>query len=274
MVKHPAKDELLICKNDKLYSLRPNLEYSESTWKLHDIATERISLPRGINAVLLRACRSKDGGIIAVADDRRSRIVLLGFDYQHQEDLATPVTPEVMWLSHDASLLATGLRHESPLYIFDLSSLEQIAALNHNGTSMMGMDPDSGTLVAGSWRGYRAWNLGSWQHRYDIARGGSRQPCALAVDREGRWAVAADAGASLIRFRIDTGSVSARFQSFHPDATVWNLSLNRDSSLLAVACLQHGLQVWNLRRIDEELGRLSLSWVDREDGLKRRPTDR
>ncbi|MCA9263134.1 MAG: protein kinase, partial [Planctomycetales bacterium] len=262
MIAGHGANELLVCDQGRLLAIRPQLVRNEQSWELGEIHTVGVELPDGHRADYVATGRGDSGTVVAVCSVDRPEIILLDDEFQLQHILSTPSNVESLWVDPRGRYLASGLRHEPPLYLFALSSCQQIATVGHDGTSTIAYHPRAGVLVSGSWLGYRAWDVNTWQLKYELARQTTRQPCSLEVDPDGRWVVAADSGASLIRFRIDTGEVTARLRSFHPDATVWNLCLDPMAKNLAAGCLHYGVQVWDLKRLEAELTQLGLEWDD------------
>jgi WD40 repeat protein len=132
--------------------------------------------------------------------------------------------------------------------------------------------PDGKWLVTGTITTYSVWKVGCWgQPHYTLPRPRrTGTSCAMAAfSRDGRLLALKQSTRTLQLIEPATGKELATLPARYSQA-FFDLCFSPDASQLAVAGESHLIQVWDLRRIRQQLARMGLDW-DRSPGF---PPDR
>lgn len=120
--------------------------------------------------------------------------------------------------------------------------------------------PDSRTLFSASRRGLLAWDTGSWTPRWSLKQAGtSGIPAIPAISGDGRTLAVARLTHGMDLFYPASGALLATVD--HPDPrTIGWLALDSTGSRLVVKGSLGNIQLWDLRRLREELRAPGLDW--------------
>jgi len=210
-----------------------------------------------------RACFSKEGQLIAVADRRHGRAILWRGDR-----LAEPVTfgphPGAHYVAfHPKSgWLATGTWRGDSVKVWDTTTGREIQELPIGQDTQVAFSPDGQWLVTGGAGKYQFWRVGSWQEDLDLSinrESPSGLPGPMAFAPDGRLLALARSTLEVQLFHADTGRQIARLPSPSPQIISY-LCFSPDGSQLAIATEAGTVELWDLRRIRQGLAELGLDW--------------
>ena len=166
-------------------------------------------------------------------------------------------------LSPDGRWLVASDLDETRFLVWDAQSGHRINELASGkvGLNAARLDatfsPDSRWLVTGADREFRFWKTGSWQLKYRRPAASIAHHAAFAPD--GRM-VAIPYSRYLVRLLdVASGREIATLEPPHPEYITW-LCFTPDATRLAVAYQTHGIHLWDLRLIREQLAELGLDW--------------
>jgi WD40 repeat protein len=145
-------------------------------------------------------------------------------------------------------------------FVWDVSTRKMIRRLDQTSNCNMVFSPDSRTLYTASREGMAAWEVGSWTMKW-------MNPCVGPVQTHRFPAIAGDGSLLAVSrtthgvdlFDPANGSLLATVDHPDPRAIGW-IALDGTGSRLAVNGSQHHIQLWDLRKLREELSALGLDW--------------
>ncbi len=162
-------------------------------------------------------------------------------------------------ISPDGRWVAAGNWKGSGVKVWDFESKREVCALPTPSTAWVGFSPDNRwVLTAGA--SYDLWETGSWKHKHKITVPGSESlslpfdfspdAITLAIMRE----------RGVIQLVVaETGEVLAKLEAPRA-ANISYLRFSPDGSRLFALEWDQQVQVWDLRRMRAELGKLNLDW--------------
>jgi len=203
-------------------------------------------------------------------------------------------------LSTDGRLVAAALPAAAAVSIYEVGApSNQFALVSQPGVAFPAISPDGRWVAAGNWKGsgvkvwefgsqrlirelptpftawatfsgdgrwlatsgasYDLWETWSWKRKHTIraTHPGTLLPLAFSPDSRTLAVVAEPAIVRLIA--VETGEVLADLEAPH-GAIIWFLRFSPDGSRLFALEWDQQVQVWDLRRMRAELGRLNLDW--------------
>jgi serine/threonine protein kinase/WD40 repeat protein/Tfp pilus assembly protein PilF len=223
----------------------------------------RIGPPRLLDVVSLghfdRACWSWNGRSIAVVD-RNAGAILINMDKPAERVLfRLPYEIVSIALSPDERWLATGVWN-GPVFVWDTKSPNEPVRQLPPSRASVAFSPDGKWLVTGAPDAFRFWYVGSWRAGPVLQREHLTQGLGpLAFSKDGRILAIADSAQSLRLIDPDSAKEIATLSAPDPQV-IWDLSFNRDGSLLAAATVNHVIQLWDLREIRRQLATMGLDW--------------
>jgi WD40 repeat protein len=205
---------------------------------------------------------SADGGTLGVVERSKGQALLLDLEGKTQP-VVLPDHPGIyrIALSPDGRWAATGTRQGRGTRIWDTSSGKCLCELP--GEDMLDKVQIAFTgngqwLVTGTSRGYRFWEVGSWQPGPTIPADQQVDP-RLALTRDDK-VLALTPSPNRIRL-VDVGTFRELATLQAPDTrNIDWLCFSRDGSLLAAACDNQVIQVWDLGHLRQELAARGLDW--------------
>ncbi len=125
-------------------------------------------------------------------------------------------------------------------------------------SAWVAFSPDNRWLaVAGST--YELREAGSWKLRYSVHRNPPTAPGPLAFSADGRTLAVARVPALVDLLAVETGEVLATLEAPRT-AQLYYLRFSPDGGQLFALEWDQQVQVWDLRRLREELRKLGLDW--------------
>src|SRR5207253_10752569 len=115
---------------------------------------------------------------------------------------------------------------------------------------------DGSWLAAGANEVYRIWGVGSWDRPRVVA---GAFPYAIAFAPDGSMMAVCQSSQIVRLINPGTGQTWAALEASTPQTISW-LCFTPDAGQLAVACSTHVIQVWDLRRIRQQLVAMGLDW--------------
>ncbi len=197
---------------------------------------------------LLVTDRGNDRAVLIAGGGQREPAVLLS----HAEILHVALSPDGRWA-------ATGTWKGSGVKIWDTAS-GALAKEWPSGDATVGFSPDGLWFVACHDHAYRFYQVGSWQPGPVISLGTVHFRSQMAFRHDSRvMAIVKSVRHEEVVQLIDpeTGREIAILQA--PEAFIISrLSFSPDGRQLAAATEPHRIQLWDLPRVREQLGRIGL----------------
>ncbi len=195
----------------------------------------------------LATIRGQDAYVITL--DQASQPVRLS---GHAEMTRIAISPDGRWV-------ATGTWHGIGVVLWDAKNGRKVQDLFPEATSAtVAFSPDGKWLVCGANDIYRFWQVGTWDHR-DIH---GAYPYLIAFSDDGETMAVSDSPSAVRLINPNTGQTFAELEAQNPQIMSW-LRFAPDGSRLAVACGTHVIQLWDLRRIRNQLSTMGLDWSTR-----------
>ncbi len=159
-------------------------------------------------------------------------------------------------ISPDGKWVATGTWHGRGVVLWNAETGQKVRDLFPEANSAtVAFSPDGKWLVAGANSVYRLWQVGSWDH-HDIP---GAFPYAIAFSGDGNTMAVSHSQSALRLVNPHTGQTLAELEAQNPQFVNW-LGFSPDGTRLAVACTSHVIQLWDLRRIRQQLSTMGLDW--------------
>jgi WD40 repeat protein/predicted Ser/Thr protein kinase len=235
-------------------------------WEIqHDAGRSRLgwTAPRRLIAEsnLVHSALSRDGRVVAVADRRRERALLIDVITGDQVAAYGPHRGiQYVALSGDHRFLATSPWQGNGVKVWEIATGKLLTEVPANYHARAAFSPD-GKWLATTAADLRLYECGSWKlHRtLPLTKEGtalddvvfSPDSTLLAVGNSPR-------GVQL--FSPATGARLAVLESPQP-ATLSRLAFSTDGSSVAALQYNRAVQVWNLRDLRRQLARMNLDWA-------------
>ncbi len=258
---HPDGGTLITCGPQGLYR-----------WPLTPAGADarnglQVGPPEGVALAgarrLERACWDQKGRLLAVVDRSQDRVLLID-----PQDPAREVVlgghPGMVYISMspDGRWVATGTRKGTGVKVWDVVR-RQLAATLPGDAATVWFSPDGLWLVTAVWTEYRFYHTGSWQPAHVIRTEGMEGGCGMvAFTPDGQKVAVAHAVGSVKLARPETGEEIATLMVAEPQI-IESLCFSPDGSVLAAATSNQVIQLWDLRRIRQQLAVLNLDWDQR-----------
>ncbi len=160
-------------------------------------------------------------------------------------------------ISPDGRWVAGGTWHGLGVVLWDAKTGRKVQDLFPEAASAtVAFSPDGKWLAAGANDVYRLWKVGSWERR-DIP--GGAFPYVMAYSADGDTMAVSHSSSAVRLVYLRTGQTLAELEAQNPQMMSW-LQFAPDGSWLAVACSTHVIQLWDLRRIRQQLAAMGLDW--------------
>jgi WD40 repeat protein len=144
--------------------------------------------------------------------------------------------------------------------LFSASDGKLVRALPTSGAAQIAFTPDGRWLVAGSFAEYCFWDVQTGRRGLRIPR--EQDPTLsgrMAFSRDGRLMALARSQWLVSLIDPANGQELARLE--HPDPQLVSaLAFSPSGTQLAVATEGHVIQLWDLRRLRQQLAALKLDW--------------
>jgi serine/threonine protein kinase/WD40 repeat protein len=162
-------------------------------------------------------------------------------------------------ISPDGKLVATGTWHGLGVVLWDAKAGKKVRDLFPEAASAtVAFSPDGKWLVSGANDIFRIWRVGRWDY-HDIS---GAFPNLIAFSDDGETMAVSYSQSAVRLVNPDTGATFAELEPQNPQLMSW-LRFSPDGTRLAVACSTHLIQLWDLRRIREQLAAMGLDWSTR-----------
>jgi len=159
-------------------------------------------------------------------------------------------------ISPDGQWVATGTWHALGVVLWDAKTGRRVRDLFPEAASAtVAFSPDGKWLVSGANGIYRFWEVGTLDHR-DIP---GAFPYLIALSDDGDTVAVSRSPSAVHLVNPHTGQTFAELEAQNPQMVSW-LRFAPDGSRLAVACSTHVIQLWDLRRIRQQLSTMGLDW--------------
>jgi len=212
---------------------------------------------------------SGNGRFLALADRTHGQAMVVDFDdkpsktlvrYHHSGIANIAISPDGQWVAS-----APWGDPSGRVRVFDVLNRKNVKDfLETNSSPSLTFSPDGKWLVMPAGKTYRFWEISSWKAGAEVEGAHTTNlPLPLAFSRDGKMlAIAPLHSPSAEPVRIldsATGREIATLSLPYPEL-VHRLAFSADGSQLAAACSGHGIQVWDLRAIRQQLADMSLDW--------------
>jgi serine/threonine protein kinase/WD40 repeat protein len=205
-------------------------------------ATQRACLDRDGN--LVGAIHGQDAYVIPL-DPRAKSVKLTG----HANVTSIAISPDGKWG-------ATGTWHGRGVVLWNSETGQKVRDLFPEANSAaVAFSPDGKWLLAGANGVYRLWQVDSWDH-HDIP---GAFPYVMAFSGDGNTMAVTYSQSAIRLVNPQTGQTIAELEARNPQFITW-LGFSPDGARLAVACTSHVIQLWDLRRIRQQLSTMGLDW--------------
>lgn len=166
------------------------------------------------------------------------------------------LSPDGRW-----AVSSAGRGDDTGFRIWDVSQAALVRPLSHKGGyEMAAFSPDSRWLVTSSRAEFRFWEVGTWELKHCLPRHPGALSGPVAFSGDGRLMALAHAR-HLIHLR-DAATLEhlATLEMSPGLLDITGLSLSPDGTRLAADTQANLLDVWELRRLRQELAALDLDW--------------
>jgi serine/threonine protein kinase/WD40 repeat protein/Tfp pilus assembly protein PilF len=211
-----------------------------------------------------RASLSADGNIVALADHSHQQAIVLDIEgqpnkvllhYSHFSIANIAISPDGQWVAS-----APWGDRSGTVRVFDIGNQKHVSDFPEPNTSnSIRFSPDSQWLFIGN----QLWKTGSWKAGPVIEGMQTGElPLPLAFSPDGKILAIAVTGLSSQPVRLVDPLTRREFATLsvpYPEFVRW-LCFSPDGSQLAACCSGHGIRVWDLRLIRQQLADMGLDW--------------
>ncbi len=209
--------------------------------------------------------------------DRAGRTLVAAGDAQKWQALVLPLdTPDEPVLLHtlpylasvalspDGRWVAAGAYRYDGVRVLDAKNGALVKHLptgeNQNNGATVTFSPDGRWLVTGAPKGYRFWEVGTWEPRLDVKRERSIEPGLglMAFSRDGEVLAITSSKQCVRLVNTTTGAELATLTAPDPQP-ITCLCFSPDGERLAVAT-DGAFQLWDVRQLREQLAAMNLDW--------------
>jgi WD40 repeat protein/Tfp pilus assembly protein PilF len=259
---HPDGRNLITAARNGLYCWEV-LPHRQGDEEVLQIGPPRL-LGDTARSEIWRASLSANGTIVALADRSRHQAIVLDMEskpnkillrYSHPNIANIAISPDGRWVASAPWGDASGT-----VRVYEIPNQTHVKDfLEPNTSNSVRFSPDSQWLVIGN----RLWQTGSWKAGPLIeGRQNGALPVPLAFSPDGKILASAAGGPSSQPVRLVEPSSGREFATLsvpNPEWILW-LCFSPDGSQLAAACSGHGIRVWDLRLIRQQLADIGLDW--------------
>ncbi|HXJ61705.1 MAG TPA: serine/threonine-protein kinase [Verrucomicrobiae bacterium] len=206
------------------------------------------------------ASLSKDGNWLVAANSGAQAVSI--YDVNHptnQFKLVSQPRIQGTSISPDRRWVAAGNFKASGIKVWEFESKRVVATLPTLASAWSEFSPDNRWLLTSGAR-YDLWEVGSWKHQYRLTRPKAEDgPLAIAFSPDGATLAITREPSVVQLLTTATGEILANLEA--PRAAVLSfLRFSADGSQLFALEWDQQIQVWDLRRLRAELGKLKLDW--------------
>jgi serine/threonine protein kinase/WD40 repeat protein len=216
---------------------------------------------------------SADGRVLAGSTNYGGAVIL---DLERPNEKPRRINGPVTWLglSPDGKWLATNADNAFESKLWDASTGKWVRDFPGMRSALIAFSPDNQWLVIAAAREYLFYRVGSWEPGPRLTRKGAGYSMgAVAFTRDGKMAAIASSP-RLIQL-IDPASGCKLATLAAPVAEeLRSLCFTPDGERLLAGTVQGGIQLWDLRRIREQLRALRLDWEPPARPSRREPETR
>jgi signal transduction histidine kinase/WD40 repeat protein len=230
-------------------------------WPLERSPLCHLGTPRAIGErkPFVYAALSGDGQWVAAANRNAGLVEMVNINRPAEHfSLTNHQNVACVALSLDGRWLASGTWKGTGVRVWDLRSRQLARELPITRSASVAFSPDSKLLVTGS-RSYEVWECGSWQKRYTHANFALDGSPGEAFSPDGRLLAVAKNPPAIEVLEATTGRVLAELTS-PGSIPFWCFRFGPDGQTLLALESDRQIQVWDLRRIHQELAGLGLDW--------------
>jgi serine/threonine protein kinase/WD40 repeat protein len=203
-----------------------------------------------------RICLDRAGQTIAAIHKHRPYVMRLDRESKPVE-LSGHVSAARIAISPDGKWVATGTWQGFGVRVWEAGTGRLIKDVFPDANSAtVAFSSDGQWLVAGAKEMYRFWKVETWSHSRDMP---GTFPYAMAFDPRGSLLAISQSRYFIRLVEPATGRELATLEPPSPEPLSW-LCFTPDGSQLAVACNTHVVQLWDLRRVREQLAAIGLDW--------------
>jgi len=237
---------------------------AEPRWK---IGPDQTLLRRAKLGAADKACWAADGRSLLLTDRSDSQALVINVEEPREKTVLRAhnnigdisISPDSKWIATGS---AKQLRAPGPqshgVRVWDARSRQPIKDLLAE-SACVAFSPDGGWLVTGTVAEYCFWQVGSWQAGLRFPRTDASFPGSLAFTRDGKLLALAASDRTIQVIDLATRSQLATFSAPEPNLILW-LRFNPEGDQLAAATQDNLIQLWDLRRLREQLAAVDLDW--------------
>lgn len=219
--------------------------------------TFHVPAPPGINS---RACWGHDGATLAFTDFARDEALVWNLNPNSQKIRLGPHRHAAyISMSPNGKWVATGHWKGTGIKVWDARDGTPVKELPADEAANVCFSPDGHWLVAGTTTEYSLWEVGSWQCVHHVPRDRASLPGRMVFSPDGVLLAITSSNHRVKLLDPVTAEEVATLSSPDPLLISW-LCFSRDGSQLAIAAENQVLQVWDVRRLREELAKMGLDW--------------
>ncbi len=204
------------------------------------------------------ADQSADGRTIVFSTPEGRGVVLDSERFQAQRTIDGFPSDGRITISPQAQWIAALDRREACIKVFDVAGGVLLKTLPATGNADAAFSPEGQWLLTSSGAGYSFWRVGSWELSGRVPASSDVLWLRVAFARDGTLAAVMLPNGKVQLVDPNTASSIAILEAPNPAHLTW-LCFNRDGSMLA-AVGYHAIQLWDLRRIREQLVPMGLDW--------------
>jgi serine/threonine protein kinase/WD40 repeat protein/Flp pilus assembly protein TadD len=227
--------------------------------RLHLGPAEPIRLPPANAAPVHQASMSGDGRTIVVTT-RRGGAIILDLDRPGGRPRLIHHAVSSFGLSPDARWVATNADNAFESKLWDARNGNWVRGFPGMRTARVAFSPDNRWLVFGTAQEYIFYHVGSWQPGPRWPRDyAGYSPCNPAFTRTGNTVAIAHSSRAIKLLDVESGSELATLAA--PGAeSLTSLCFTPDGGRLAAGTRTGVIQLWDLRRIRQQLREMGLDW--------------